>query len=364
MSCAVSAIPTVYAQHASDEFNARLHRVLERLTTDVQQALGDNLIALVLGGGYGRGEGGVVRVNGIEQPYNDLDFALVVKRKRAVPWEVLAVISEKYAAELAIHVDFSRPLTLRDIEHWPHWLMWFDLLNGHIVLAGPSDVLTARAPAALRQPLPVIEATRLLLNRGAGLLWALRVVRGVEPPPDADFVRRNYYKCALALGDALLIAHQRYATPYRGRDERLAQLMRDSDEVAAFELASLYGTALAFKFCPDEAPEGELDETQLRRLAQQWGSVFLHVEQRRTGLAWPSLAGYTRWRGLREPEQHTLSKWLRNIVRNRQRGIWSWRYPREQLYGQLPVLLGVTETPIADWPLATARFLEIWRQFN
>ena len=56
--------------------------------------------------------------------------------------------------------------------------MWYDLLNGHIVIKGPSDILSAHAPAALKKTLPVIEATRLVLNRGAGLLWALRVVRG------------------------------------------------------------------------------------------------------------------------------------------------------------------------------------------
>ena len=103
---------------------------------------------------------------------------------------------------------------------------WLDSISttSH-VFAEMGRFTTIRAPSALHEPLPAIEGARLLLNRGAGLLWAMRVVQGHESPPDVDFVRRNYWKCALALGDALLIAHQRYSTPYSGRDEAFSQLV-------------------------------------------------------------------------------------------------------------------------------------------
>ena len=260
----------IYADHGSEEFNARMHDVCLRIGADVVQALGSNFVALILGGGYGRGEGGVVRVDGVEKPYNDLDFTLLVKRKNSVPWDKLDAISEHYEEEIHIDVDFSRPLTLHDVKTWPHWLMWYDLLNGHIVTKGPSDILTAHAPAGLKETLPAIEATRLVLNRGAGLLWALRVVRGAEKKPDADFTRRNYYKCILAMGDGLLIAHQRFATPYRGRDDRLTRLEADAPEVATFELGALYHEALRFKFNPDALPDTQIEEDQLKDLARRW----------------------------------------------------------------------------------------------
>ena len=355
-------INVIYARHATDGFNLRLHTVLQRLAVDVQQVLDGNLVALVLGGGYGRGEGGVVQVCGVEQPYNDLDLVLVVKRKRRVSWEALTAVGKQYEAETGVHVDFSWPLTLRDIESWPCWMMWYDLVNGHVVLSGPPDVLSARASAALQGPLPLIEGTRLLLNRGAGLLWGMRVVQGVEPPPDSDFVRRNYQKCALALGDALLIAYRRFTTPYRGRDLLFDRLMDDSEEVAALQLGELYREALQFKFRPDEAPNVPMDGVLLHALAERWGSVFLHVERLRTGRGWPSLAAYARWRGLREPDQHMPGKWLRNLIRNSQLSVWSWRYPRERLYRQLPVLLGMTER--AGWPADSARFLATWQRFS
>lgn len=354
----------MYARHASTEFNARLHGALQRLTVDVRRVLRDNLVALVLGGGYGRGEGGVVGTGGEERPYNDLDLVLVVRRKNAVPAAALAAIGKAYGAELGIEVDFSRPLTLRDIRRWPHRLIWFDLLNGHVVLCGPQDLLRTCAPQRLREPLPAIEATRLLLNRGAGLLWALRLIRGLEPSPDADFARRNYYKCALALGDALLIVHRRFSSSYSRRDALLAGLEADCAEVVELDVGPLYRRALRFKFWPDTLPDEVPDEACLQALAEGWGQVFLYVECLRTRRRWPSLAAYTSWRGVREPDQNTLLQWPRNVAWNRRIGVWSWRYPRERLYRRLPTLLGLTRIPVADWPAETAHFLALWKRFN
>ena len=151
--------------------------------------LGDNLTALILGGGYGRGEGGVILVDGAEMPYNDLDLTLMVGRKSKIPWTSLQSVGNTFAKEFHIHVDFSRPLTIQDVEKWPNWLMWHDLVNGHVVLKGPSDILISHAPLAVREQLPTIEGTRLLLNRGAGLLWALKIVRNSEKEPDNSFYK-------------------------------------------------------------------------------------------------------------------------------------------------------------------------------
>ncbi len=123
----------VYSRNASDEFNQRLHGTLVDIADEVERSLEDNLVALVLGGGYGRGEGGVICSSGREMPYNDLDFTLIVARKKGVPWDRLNAIGHSFGKKLDIHVDFSRPLTLQDVQHWPHWLMWYDLLNGHVV---------------------------------------------------------------------------------------------------------------------------------------------------------------------------------------------------------------------------------------
>lgn len=354
----------ILAEHGSPEFNERLLDVLRRLTRDVEAACGDNVLALILGGGYGRGEGGVLVRAGRELPYNDLDLTMVVRSRRRIPGGELDRIRGEYAREIGIHVDFSRPLTLRSVRRLPPWLMWHDLLNGHVVLSGPEDILTRNAPPSVREQVPAIEATRLLLNRGAGLLWALRVERGAERTTESDFSRRNFFKCALALGDALLIVHSRFTTRYRGRDAALEGIASSSREAAGFDDLGLYREALHFKFRPDELEGSHVDESRILRLARMWGDVLLYVESRRTGRSWSDLAEYADCGELREPEQHTVVRTLRNLVRNLQLHRISLRYPREGLYRELPVLLGLTARPVGDWEDRSARFLEVWERFN
>ena len=355
--------PISYARHASAGFNARMHTWLAGLTDDVRTALGENLTALLLGGGYGRGEGGVLEVAGEERPYNDLDLILVVQRRADVPLAKLRALQHKYEPLLGIQVDFSRPLTLRDIRSWRPILMWTDLLYGHIVLHGPADILTANAPDLRTEQLGMIEATRTLLNRGAGLLWALRILHGCQPAPDSDFVRRNYFKSVITLGDALLIAHGLYSTLSAGRSERLSALLGKMSQPLSFDLMSLYSDALRFKFWPAQFPD-QPDEPKLMQLAKQWGEVFLYVEGRRAQRVWRNVQMYVECPDYREPEQNTWRNWPRNFIRNRELGLLSVRYPRERLYRDLPVLLGLCEPPVGDWPAKSARFLEIWDKVN
>lgn len=356
-----------YARHASAKFNVRMQNWLAALSLEVRQAMGGNLVALVLGGGYGRGEGGVLRVSGEERPYNDLDLVLIVRHKTGLPWDALHGIQHKYASLTGIEVDFSRPLTVDDVRRWPPTLMWSDLLHGHRVLDGPGNILTANAPDLRSGDLMPVEGTRLMLNRGAGLLWALRTARGCEPEPDPDFIRRNYYKCALTLGDALLISHGRFATPYTGRGERLAQLLSEMAQPLPFRLAvdlnGIYRDALTFKFWPGELSSTP-GESQLKEMASRWGQVLLFVESRRTHREFRSASEYAACGDTREREQNTLARWPRNLVRNRQLGYWSLRGPRERLYRELPILLGLCESEVPDWPSRSARFLAVWKQVN
>ena len=87
----------VYSRDGSAEFNERLNETLLRIGDEVEQALGNNLVTLVLGGGYGRGEGGLVVKDGKEMPYNDLDLTLVVGRKSTIPGDRLKASEKKYA---------------------------------------------------------------------------------------------------------------------------------------------------------------------------------------------------------------------------------------------------------------------------
>lgn len=353
-----------FAEHGSDAFNLWMESEVAALSKEVGEALGSDLVALVLGGGYARGEGGVLYTPLGERPYNDLDFTLVLARRHDPGLSSLSSISQKYGKRLGIDVDFSRPLTIADISAWPHWLMWTDLLAGHRVLLGDPEVLRRHAPSVLRQSPPLIEATRLMLNRGAGLLWSLRIRRGLDAPHDSDFVRRNVMKCILAMGDAVIIANGAHQTPYSGRELVLESLLERDRDAAGLDLAGAYREALLFRLLPGEPQPEAFVEEALLDWADRWGRAWLYLESRRTRRQFPTVQSYIAYRGVREESQNTPAKLPRNLVQNLRRGRFSVRYPREELYRALPELLCVKRSDNEEWKHRSSAFLSTWRRFN
>lgn len=348
----------MFAPAASSRFDQWFSRELAALADEVCAAVGPSFVGLVLGGGYGRGEGGVVVRNGVERPYNDVDLLLFVEQPRRARTERLAAVAARYHERLGVEVDISRPYRPREMRHWHPTLMWHELLAGHRVLRGPATLLEAHCPPRVRQHPPPGEALRLLLNRGAGLLWALRIARGLEPAPDADFVRRNYFKCALACGDALLLASGLYGT-FASREVTLAELpVRDRLHHARLWL---YRQARTFKLRPDALPDAAPDEQALTALASVWGASLLAVERRRTGQAWDSLDDWSAWTGVREADAHTHAARARRLASGLVRGRLAWSHPREALHRELPGLLGLTRAATPGWDAASAAFLERWR---
>jgi hypothetical protein len=351
----------IYAPEGSIKFNIELDKQLNLFSNELHQLLGNNLVALILGGGYGRGEGSVCNVNGIETGYNDLDFVLVVNNKRALNHQHLDELTEKYTEKLSIDVDLSRPLTPDDICELPHCLMWHDLLNGHKVIYGDQNILNILAPGVVKKAPPVIEATRLLLNRGSGLLWAIKIIKGQQQQEDPDFIRRNYYKCLLALGDALLISKQSYSTQCQGRDDLLIKLNLDIDYKD--RIIDLYITALQFRMEPDNRCFSTPTTQELEEAIFLWEETFLYIEKQRTGNEWINIEDYCLTSFVREPEQHRFNKLPRNIIQNIKMKNLSVKYPREQLYQQLPMLLSQTKTD-ENWSYSVDRYLSLWQKFN
>lgn len=348
-----------YAPYASTQFNLIFEQQLDMISDDIHSLLGNNLVALILGGGYGRHEGGSVVRLGQEYPYNDLDMVMVVKHKWKVPTKKLDELLNYYSRLLSIDVDISRPLTLKDIRNWPHYLMWHDLYNSHVVLYGDANILINNAPRIIQESPPLIEVTRLLLNRGSGLLWSFLILKGEKPLPDPDFIRRNYYKTLLAIGDALLIANQKYTTRYHDRTSSLEKILQNNPCFCNSPIADLYSYAIHFRLQPDSFNHLTIQHRELQAVTRLWENMFLYIENLRCGMKWTDMNEYASYNGLREREQNGSAQWLRNAVRNLQLGQLSLSYPRELLYRTLPLLLqGNCKEVDAN------RYLAIWQRFN
>jgi hypothetical protein len=354
----------ILASHASLEFNHCLAGKIWAFAEELQREIGSGLLGLVLGGGYGRGEGGTWVDDPLEKPYDDLNFFLVLQRRERLPFERLHDIAHRYSRELGIQIEIHCPLTREDLTQLPHTLMWQDLARGHKVLLGDPDLLKKHLPAYLLQPLPLIEASHLLLNRGARLLQCFRCSHNLEKSPDPDFLRRNYFKCALAIGDAHLITFQKYQTSYHDRDTLLEEVFQQNAIPDRAIKLNLYRLALQFKFLPNSLPATQPDGGALSILAGCWNTTFLHLEHRRTGLSWRSPEQYHRWSGLREPAESPLWKAGKHFLQNLRHFRLSWKHPREYLFQQIPMLLEAAAQPSSHWRARTEYFLQLWRVFH
>ena len=222
----------------------------DRLVDDAIRAIGaeidalriPRLLGVVLGGGYARGEGGVFDAEGsAPRLSNDLDFYVVAEdgssgADLAAIAAALRPVSEKWTARLGVDVDFSPPKTPWRIAHDAERLMIQELLHGYCDVAGkPGAELFKDIPQHPPEAFPFLEAVRLLVNRGVGLLLA------AEPGASPDFVARNINKAILGCGDARLIAEGRYRWRALDRADALAD--------------DLYRAAVQWKFRPrQEAP--------------------------------------------------------------------------------------------------------------
>ena len=160
----------------------RLDAFLAKLRTSLEQApFASELVVLLLGGGYGRGEGGVYRGPEVAGAllYNDLEFYVVTRGLRG-PKELKAWCHHWEKAgheEIGIEVEF-KILAAAALQQAQPSMFYYDLLLGHKVVWGDDGFCEGLA-ASLRDArlIPLVEVTRLLFNRGSGLLFSRERLR-------------------------------------------------------------------------------------------------------------------------------------------------------------------------------------------
>ncbi|MGE9297177.1 MAG: hypothetical protein ACQKBV_12905, partial [Puniceicoccales bacterium] len=260
--------------------------------------------ALILGGGYGRGEGGVYIENDQPSFYNDLDYFLftptpedpeLIKQVHAFEKE------ESQALGIDVEVTCLHPSKLQGAERS---MMFHDLIMGHHMVLGTPDYLAewkSKMDPALIAP---IEATRLLWNRGSGLFYARSKLDDANA---ADFIFRQHMKLAISLGDALLCMAGQHDALCETRRERFSRL---DVPLATEEIRDLHGIGVSFKQRPHPPPGGLDLSAQNEQFRNLWTQVFLTVEAQRLGTHFNDAAAYSRYTGRLFPDD----KPARNIL--------------------------------------------------
>jgi len=207
------------------------------------------LAEIVLGGGYGRGEGGVRHTPAGDRLYNDLDFFVFSdranKRERRAIEAALKPISLRWEEKLGVAVDFSPVKNLSSLTKVGSTLMFQELRRGWKPVLGDGD-FEKHFPELDAARLPVSEAVRLLLNRGMGLVFAGEAIR---KNGDADFIMRNLHKSVLGGGDAMLLAAGQYR--WRGADRVEAFREYAAVQKLSPRFADSYAAAFRYKIEPD-----------------------------------------------------------------------------------------------------------------
>ena len=231
--------------------DAKAEELLEKVLSEMKERFSATDLCVVLGGSYGRGDGGVRQdqENGIL--YNDLDFFVFARKKCDNAEVLLKEIAGKYEKELKVDVDFSRIMSIKDIKNNARRLMMQELKRGYRLVAG-EDLLAEYLPEFPADKLPFSEACRLLLNRGMGLLLAGEKI--AENSADTDFILRNINKAILGACDAFLIAEHKYQWHI---EERLAEI---NNSGLSADCKRLYAQAVKFKRTPNREVTQDLKD--------------------------------------------------------------------------------------------------------
>ena len=344
----------IYSLKGSEVFDARLQQDLDRVVRVLTASDAESTYrALVLIGGYGRGEGTPRIVEGRQEPFNDYDFVVASvpmnRQRRNVVQGRLRLLEKQLSRDLGLPVDLQL-YPANSLPHAEFSLLNYEMKYGHKVVWGDPDALRA-LPAYPHEQIPRSEGTRLLLNRGKLLLDIRRALRSGQMLGKEDKLRFVKFigKAYLAFGDCALLMAGAYDLSYAVKKERIGGVSIGTPE-AEF-LTERYRQAIALKewgdyaFLPDYplAEEFEIVRQYFLRFFPWYESARLKVESTGT-------EAYTRAliHGPRECPAWKAA--LLNIGTFGQAAVspqpdFLWRHPRSRLYLALPLLL-------ADEPVA------------
>ncbi len=344
------AMPRRFTIDGDDALERHLGHTCAQIVSGIRGLIPPGkLEAVLLGGGYGRGEGGVLRGNGGDRPYNDLEFYVAVKGNRHVSearyHRRLEVLGEILTHLAGAEVEF-KITSLAELATRPVSMFSYDLAAGHRLLWGlePADLLSGWDLHRSPENIPQAEATRLLMNRCSGLLFA-RAQLEKEPftPLAADFVTRNVAKAQLACGDALLTAHGRYHWSCRERHRRLMDLARDKRSAWFDAALRHHAMGVEFKLHPEsEAVSRDALVARHGEVSAFAQKCWLWLEARRLGRAFPSARAYVEDSCDKCPGSSLFFNVLLNLradgFRPRARPS-PWRHPRQRVLHSLALLL-------------------------
>jgi len=348
----------------SDELEARLGALCDTISSAVQEIVpGPKLQSLVLAGGYGRGEGGVLHTAEGDRPYNDFEFyvftagnALLNSRRYR---SRLQHLEHELSGRAGLHVEFKIE-SIDKLRHGPVSMFSYDLVSAPRVVCGNHGIFAGCEHHLDATRVPASEGTRLLLNRCTGLLLAREILEKEKlDQSKCDFIGRNLAKAKLAFGDALLTSQGRYHWSCRQRQARLVELCSPGESFTGLsksfidQLVVYHAQGVQFKLHPQRLNRTAADFlAEQERLCALAAELWLWLESRRLNRPFSSIGEYALTPRPEAPGSFALRNYALNARAFGLSALFdplSRLYPRERLLSSLPVLL--RQPDLADKPL-------------
>jgi hypothetical protein len=228
------------------------------------------LKAIILAGGYGRGEGAVEFVKKKPRLLNDLDLYLITEKQLSDSFleklgkrcsELIGKggleFPENYRAKFDFDTFFNvdlRCITFNRLKHLPPTVRYYEMKNGTIILYG--EDVRKLIPEIKTEDLPFSEGLRFLSNRMMNMFLSMKEEYLKEKPSNDEIGIINYYICKayLACCDSLLLSVGKFAPSYEGRVNIFREIYKETFPELNKKFSNLpekINFAINYKFNPD-----------------------------------------------------------------------------------------------------------------
>lgn len=249
-----------YTIDNNPEIEAKIENDQKYINSQILRLLNSHVHSILLCGGFGRGEGTVYVREGKIHIVNDYDITIVLKERN--PFKYVRLL-KKYGSQLQdLAEKLARDLEMKQIDLSMKHISYFEtpkalrienfeVKKGHIITYGNNDP-TNVMPDWKADDIPLFEGTRLLRNRGAGMLIPALYFLNINGIPEEK--KENFViecnKAQLAMGDSILLLKRLYHHLYAERLKRIKEL--DVSNIPKGEkILEYYCGALEQKLRPD-----------------------------------------------------------------------------------------------------------------
>ncbi len=268
-----------YTVYGSNVIENKIDNDLELIRKTVLKEIPEkDISALILGGGYGRGEGGVLFDADNELTFNDYDFFVITPKLSSARKKhynsIFYQLHKELTPKIGIDVDFGPIVFENTIPKIPFSLMWFELKYGHIVIYGNKKILQT-LPEYKGNNIPLVEALNLLLNRASGLVFAEKKIQSdkANSQEDIEFIIRNIMKARIAAGDAILMTNRTYDHSYVRRMELLKKI-KDKPIILKNNFFEIYSEAMEYKLKPEHK---KFVDAGLEKIFEETKNVYREI---------------------------------------------------------------------------------------